>query len=170
LIEQRHAGAIEPVEWNAANDAAALEAGCGGAALHALRLREAARRVIDSVEGRAVLIERLGKIALALERRREPVVRRRAGARARLKFLAVEEEKAVLSARLPDGSANGVTPVRLVDDRLGDPVLPVGPAVGIPLRVALDVIEGAVELVGPALGDGRNLQTARAVTIFTSAI
>src|SRR5262249_61695695 len=77
-------------------------------------------------------------------------------------FMRVEEEQLVVAARFAYGAADRVA------ERLGAllglriAVLLVHPAVRIPVRVGLDVVGGAAELVGAALGDGGDLQPARA--------
>ena len=76
--------------------------------------------------------------------------------------MAVEEEQPVGAAGLADRSAQRVAPVTLLRDRLRVAVLDVHPAVRVPVRVPLDVVERAAELIGAALGHGRNLQAARA--------
>ena len=151
-------GGIQPIRRNLAQHAAVLEAPAriGG------RAGQACRRVPDEVEHVAVVVRALREVAGALERCRHaeaglvpppltlgPVLVR------------VEEEQFVLPAGFADRAANRIAAVVLVREGLGDAVADVRPRVGIPPRVALDVVHRSAELVRSALGHGGDLQPAR---------
>src|SRR5690606_27063624 len=126
-----------------------------------VRVRLARDRALQLRNGPADVVERLREVALTLERGRhtQPVeLTTRLG---RPVLVAVEEEQLVVTAGTAHRTAERVTPRAALGDLLVNAVLLVLPAVRVPVRVVLDVVERAVELVRAALGHGRDLQTRR---------
>src|SRR5262249_61410812 len=109
----------------------------------------------------SVVVERLREIAGALERGRDAIADHVAAAFARREFLRVEEEQLVAPARFSDGTADREPEILLAFDGFRIPVEPVDLAVGVPVGVAGDVVGRSAELVRAALGDRRQLKTAR---------
>src|SRR5688572_8000065 len=114
LFEHVETEGIEPVLRNATEYSAIAEA--GGLTRRAARSRE--KRILDIWERVAVVVGRLREIALTFEQRRHAEAIDVAAALARTILVAVEEEPAVLTARLPDRASDGVAPVLLLRDRL----------------------------------------------------
>ena len=124
------------------------------------RARQPRRVIADRVEQRAVVVARLREISLPLERGRHAEAIDVAAGLTRPVLVAVEEEQPVGAARLPDRPPQRVAPVALLRHRLRVAVLHVRPAVRVPVRVPLDVVQRAAVLVGAALGHRRDLQAA----------
>ena len=101
------------------------------------------------------------EVARAFERGRHAEAVRVVARRARREFLAEEEEQLVVASGLADGTADREAPVALVDLGLRSPLRMLVLRVGIPLRVALDVVDRSVEPIRSALGGRRDLQAAR---------
>src|SRR5690606_7125452 len=118
----------------------------------------------------ALVVERLREIALAFERCRhaEPIDR---SARLLRKILvAVEEEQLVVAARPAPRAAERIPPAAALALGLRGTVPLALPAVRVPVRVVLDVVDRPVEPVGSALGDGRNLKAAGAAVLGLVAL
>ena len=108
----------------------------------------------------ALVVERLRKVAVALERRRHPEPIDRAARRPRTILVRVKEKQLVLAARFPNRPSDGVAPVGLLGYRLRIAILLIHPAVHVPVRVPVNPIGRAPEEIGSALGHHRDLQAA----------
>ncbi len=150
-------GRIKTIRGDPAQHAAVGEA----AGLAGCRARRRGQRILDERKEIAVIVDRLREVPLPLERGWHPEADHVVAGGPRLELLGVEEEQLVVAARLPDRTADRETPVPLPQRRLRIAVEDVGPAVGVPVRVAFDVVERAAILIGAALGDRGHLQAAR---------
>ena len=148
---------IQPVLRNPAQHSAVLEAAAR------VRRRAGGRRprVANQIEHVAVVVARLRKIALSLEGCRHAELPQDVGRRARAVLLRIEEEELVVPAGPSHRAAEGVAVVRVLGHLLRGAVDLVDPAVRVPVRIAHDAVERPVELIGSALGDCRDLQSAR---------
>src|SRR5689334_12094774 len=108
----------------------------------------------------AVVVDRLGEIALAFERcwHAEPI--RCAATCGRPDLVAKEEKQLVRSAGLTHGTADSETALIGKESGLRIAILLVHPAISVPFGVLPDVIDRPVELVGTALRHGGDLQPA----------
>ena len=160
-LQDVEAGLIHAIGGNPAERAARLEARrlAGG------RARSDQERIFDVGKQVAVVVRGLRKVALTLERRWQPVAHRLAAARARRVFVTVEEEQLVVAARPADRAADRVAQILFVQLRLRVAVEERGAADRIPLRAAKDVVRRSPEAVRAALGDGADLDAARAAVL-----
>src|SRR5215831_19474599 len=142
-IEDRHTGRVQAVRWN---DVAR---------------KDAAQRIFQLRDRIAVLIDALGKIALALEQGREGGVAAILRLQLLLELLAPEEKQLVLLGveefrdvqRTADRIAGVIEPEQVTREAIAI-VLPV---VGIQALMPMEPVAASVEVAGTALGDHRDL-------------